>query len=439
MTIIENPDWDFSEKGKKDVERHHKKIEETIKEKVRDIISEESIITKRKGKKVRIPIKGLKDYRFRYGDKEGEGQGAGQGPAKPGDTIGKKDKQDSQGQAGDQEGDDTMEVEVGIDYIIELMFNELGLPYIEDKTKVQQVVPKGWKVRNITKVGTPARMHKTKTMHEAVKHTGALIGAIMLATKVNKDVAWKALCQAKGHPKKAIKLIKDNKVNPDQETFILINDDDYRYKQIEPDIEIHSNAVVIAMMDVSGSMTREKKYMARAMLFWMTEFLKKVYDHVEIKFITHTTTAKIVDEDTFFHKAESGGTACHSAYDKAIEVIDSEYPITDWNVYCIHISDGEDWDTDKTCNSIENLLNKNINMLGYVEVDLSGSQSLGGFSWSSNPVLLEAIKKKWNFNIVRESETEFLKNEKKRFLACVIKEADHIYPALKHFLFEPKK
>ena len=214
MTITNNPDWDFSEKGKKDVERHQKKIEDNIKKKVKDIISEESIITKRKGKTVRIPVKGLKDYRFKYGDKEGDSSGAGQGDAKPGDTIGKRPKpQDGQGEAGDQEGDDSLEVEVGIDYIIELAFKELGLPYIEEKTKVEQISLNGWKFKSISKIGTPAKIHKRKTMEEAVRHTSTLIGEIMRITKTDKDTAHKALCQTKGNPQKAIELVQNKKVD----------------------------------------------------------------------------------------------------------------------------------------------------------------------------------------------------------------------------------
>ena len=41
----------ISEKGKKDAERHHEKIDDAIRKNVRDVIAEETIITKRKGRK----------------------------------------------------------------------------------------------------------------------------------------------------------------------------------------------------------------------------------------------------------------------------------------------------------------------------------------------------------------------------------------------------
>ena len=87
MTIVDHPDWDLSARGKKDAERHQEKIDDAIRKNVRDVISEESIITKRRGKKVRVPVKGLKDYSFKHGsEKKGsaDGDGAGQGDGEAG-------------------------------------------------------------------------------------------------------------------------------------------------------------------------------------------------------------------------------------------------------------------------------------------------------------------------------------------------------------------
>jgi uncharacterized sporulation protein YeaH/YhbH (DUF444 family) len=92
FAIVNHPDWDLSERGKKDAERHRKKIDDAIRKNVRDVISEEAIITKKRGKKVMVPVKGLKDYRFIHGkkDKAGGGEGAGQGDGDAGDIIGRE-------------------------------------------------------------------------------------------------------------------------------------------------------------------------------------------------------------------------------------------------------------------------------------------------------------------------------------------------------------
>ena len=219
----------------------------------------------------------------------------------------------------------------------------------------------------------------------------------------------------------------------------VFNDDDLRYKQIEPDIEIQSQAVVICMMDVSGSMTTDKKYLARSMLFWLVEFLKKMYDNVDIKFIVHTTEAWFVDEDTFFHKGESGGTQCHTAIDKANHLIDTEYPIDSWNVYCVYISDGEDWDTKKTISSIDIMLKKNINMLSYVEIKPSEEVGLFGSYGGDFGSLLNDIKKHWDFKHTKNAGTDFYKNEKYRFLLSIIQNGTQVLPCLQHMLFEKAK
>ena len=244
-----------------------------------------------------------------------------------------------------------------------------------------------------------------------------------------------------GDMMEAIAIIEEDRLT-ETECSIVFNEDDLRYKQIEPDIEIQSQAVVICMMDVSGSMTLDKKYLARSMLFWLVEFLKKMYDNVDIKFIVHTTEAWFVDEDTFFHKMESGGTQCHTAIDKANYLIDTEYPVDEWNVYCVYISDGEDWDTKKTISSIGIMLKKNINMLSYVEIDPSaGEDSVGIFGSFGGGYgsLLTDIRKKWDFKHSKDSGTDFYINKAHHFLLGIIKGREHVFPALKHMLFEKTK
>jgi len=447
MAIIYHPNWDLSEKGKKDVERHHKKIDDAIRESVKDVIAEESIITKKKGKKVRIPVKGLKDYRFIHGRKKdgksGEGQdgggeeGIGQGQGKPGDVIGRKPKQGpgkgGGGKAGNKPGEDYIEAEVDIDYLIEIMFEDLGLPWIEEKVKAQQLVPSGWKFETVSKVGILPRLHKKRTLLEAIKRNELYAREIVEELGCKHELAMKALVQSKGDINDAVELIKNNKVDKNIDPYIMIEDNDLRYKQIEQNYELHSNAVVIALMDISGSMTTDKKYLCRSFLFWLVEFLKKVYDFVDIKFVVHTTDAKVVDEDTFFRRGESGGTYCWSAIDKAIYLIDTEYPIEEWNVYTIYMSDGEDFDPQKTIVYIDKLIQKRINMFAYIEVKPTTDFS---YFWGSSNTLIGAIKNKWSFTCKTNNDAEFCKNEQLRFLTGIIKKKEHVYQALKHVLFK---
>jgi hypothetical protein len=441
--ILDHSDWDLSEKGKSDAARHREKIDDHIRKNIKDAIAETPIITDRKGKTVKIPVKGLKDYRFVYGSsKKGQQGGVGQGEGNPGDIIERipKRPKGEKGPPGQEPGVDYMETEVDIDYLIKIMFEDLGLPWIEEKTKAQQIVPKGWKFETISKVGPESRMHKLRTMKEAIFRTAVYVGEIMNETGCSEEFAHKALVQVKGDLVKAIEIINTCTLDENIPSgTIYIEDDDYRYKQIEEDVEIHSNAVLLCMMDVSASMTRDKKYLARSMLFWLNEFLKKQYSFVEVRFITHTTTAKLVTEEEFFYKGESGGTSCHTAFDLANYTIDTEYPLNEWNVYCVYISDGEDFSPDRTIESIREMLKKEINMLAYTEIQLVDREGHGLTTFNQFE-LLRAIVENFEFPIrQKEHDTIFLKNEELHFLATVIKGKEHIYPALCWMLFEQEK
>jgi len=436
MGITDFSDWDFSDRGAKDAERHRHKIDDAIRKNVKNIISEESIITKKKGRKVRIPVRGMKDYRFIYGG-NGKAGGVGQGDGKPGDIVDKKSKKGQPNKPGNRPGDDYMEAEVDIDYLIEIMFQDLGLPWIEEKTKVEKLIPKGWRFETISKKGILPRLHKKRTFIETIKRTIIFASEVMNDTGCNEEDAYIALSMSKDDIEEAIKIIKEGRLDKNHKPRMTINDDDLRFKQIEHDVVPHSNAVVIAMMDTSGSMTTDKKYLARSMLFWLVEFLKKAYDEVDIKFIQHTTVAEVVDEETFFKKGESGGTFCWTAFEKAAYIIETEYPVSDWNVYCVYISDGEDFDPPKTVVNIEALLKMDINMLAYCEIDSEAEADMYG--WRPSNTLIKEIQKKWKFTCKQIEGTNFYRNEELHFLLSVIRNKTHIWPTLQHILFEPKK
>jgi sporulation protein YhbH len=423
MAIVYHDDWKI-DKGTKDAKRHQKKIDKAIRDNIADIIGEESIITNKDGKKqVKVPVRGLEDYKFIYGKKGVAG--VGQGDKKAGDILDRRSKINDSGKGAGGGGADFMETEVDIDYLLEIMFRDLGLPHLEEKDKASTIVSKGWKMESISKKGVHARVHKKRTMMEAIKRNAVLCGEIMVQTECNEEDAAKALNQAKGDILEAIAIIKEGRLNGGNHA-VIINDDDLRFKTIDEDIEICSNAVVIAMMDVSGSMDMNKKYLVRSLLWWVSQFLKTQYEQVQIRFIQHSDDAIEVDEDTFFHRATWGGTYCYTAFEKANDMIDNEYPRDEWNVYCFYCSDGDDFDQIKTVSQIEDMLNKGINMLSYIEVKHQGEVS----------VLMPTIKKKWKFEeVTKESKTGgFWLNKDLRFYLSSIKDKGAISQCLKFML-----
>src|SRR5574339_97239 len=116
--------------------RHRQKIRESIRENIADIIAEESIIGKSRDRVIKVPIRGIREYRFVYGDNT-PGVGQGDGNSEPGQVVGKSGQQEGPGQgnekAGDRAGVDYYETDVTLEELIDIMFEDLDLPDLERK------------------------------------------------------------------------------------------------------------------------------------------------------------------------------------------------------------------------------------------------------------------------------------------------------------------
>jgi sporulation protein YhbH len=447
---VREVDWDFSKRGQEDVARHQHKVRESIRENIAEVISEESIISRRKGKTVKIPIKGVKSYQFVYGKRkggEGGGQyGLGHGKKQKGEVLGRRpapgEQPGKEGKAGQEPGEDYLETEVDIEEIIKMMMDDLQLPDLRRKEIAENWVPLGWSFQDIEKHGLKGNIDKRRTFREALIRSADNVNALVSATGLSKELCQKALNRTRGDFSKALALLKSEESSPEEELAEddaslkpFINRNDLRYRVVKEDFELQSNAVVLAMMDVSGSMSTLKKYLARSFFFWMVEFLKHKYRKVEIRFIAHTSEAKLVDEDEFFYRGESGGTVCASAFDLASDLIESDYPSDRWNVYGFHFSDGEDWDTQRTMASVQRFLDKKPNLLGYGEIRTEaayGQQLMKSF---------EGTFKLERYTSYRDADFEYFLPQRNEtpLLGVILKEKSHVYPALKIFFSKERK
>ncbi len=453
MTVRE-VDWDISKRGQEDVARHQKKIKDSIRENIADVISEESIISRKKGQTVKIPIRGIKSYQFIYGKRKGGqsgegggGYGLGHGKKDKGDVIGRRRAPDGQGEGpgtggkpAEAAGEDYMETEVDIEELIQMMMEDLQLPDLRKKEIAETVVPEGWSFEDIEKHGLKPNLDKKRSIRESIKRAADSVSKLAEKTGKSLELCQKALNKFRGDYQKALELL--NQVDPEAELteeenklkpFLAHND--LRYRVVKENVESHSNAVILAMMDVSGSMSTTKKYLARSFFFWMVEFLKHKYRNVDIRFIAHTSEAKLVTEEEFFHKGESGGTVCASAYDLATHLIETDYPPNKWNAYAFHFSDGEDWDPAKTMQSVKRLLDKNPNMLGYGEIRTEvayGQQLMRNFE--------ESFKLE-RYTSYRDSDFEYYLAQRHELpmAGVILKNKSHVYPALKVFFSKEKR
>ena len=76
-----------SDRSAGDRKRHREKLRRSIRENIADVIAEESIIGRDRDRVIKVPIRGVKEYRFVFGDNAG-GVGTGDGSTEPGQVVG---------------------------------------------------------------------------------------------------------------------------------------------------------------------------------------------------------------------------------------------------------------------------------------------------------------------------------------------------------------
>jgi len=331
--------------------RHRQKVRESIRENIADIVAEESIIGKSRDKIIKVPIRGVREYRFVYGD-NAPGVGQGEGETEPGQVVG-KGQQEGQGadKAGDKPGQDFYETDVTLEELVEIMFEDLELPDLERRALRKIPAERMFKRKGYRQVGIRIRLDKRRTARERVRR--------ILATKRGRGPAPPP---EEGAPE------PEKRRQP-------FHTEDLTYRHVVTDVRNESNAVVMCIMDTSGSMDTMKKYLARSYFFLLYQFISTKYRSVELVFIAHHTEAREVTEDEFFHKAESGGTFISSGYVKALEIIEERYHPSLWNVYVFHCSDGDNFDSDnpaalRTARQLADV----ANLFGYGEIKPLGSR-----------------------------------------------------------------
>ena len=87
-----------------------------------------------------------------------------------------------------------------------------------------------------------------------------------------------------------------------------------------------TNAVIIYMMDVSGSMADEQKEIVRIEAFWIDTWLRSQYKGIETPLHHPRRRGPRGRPHTFYHTRESGGTRISSAYKLCDEIIRRDYP-----------------------------------------------------------------------------------------------------------------
>jgi uncharacterized sporulation protein YeaH/YhbH (DUF444 family) len=157
-----SPPWELRRRGLKDSLRHDQRVKDAIRKNLRELIAEEAIITSDGQKRVKLPIRYLEQYRFKYGQPQ---QGVGQGPGQPGDVLSGQPGDGTglgDGIAGDQPGEQTYEVEVPLDELTQMMLEDLALPWLEEKPE-RQVTSTSHRHTDVRRHGALANLDKRRT------------------------------------------------------------------------------------------------------------------------------------------------------------------------------------------------------------------------------------------------------------------------------------
>ena len=319
-------------KIEEDKSRFDRIVRGRIKNELRKYITHGELIGRKGRDLVSIPIPQIEIPRLRYGRNKTGGVGQGEGDI--GTPLGRAPGEGASG-AGDAAGEHVMEVDVSLGDLARLLGEELELPRIQ---------PRGRK--NVT---------ATRDRYVGIRQSGPE------SLRVFRRSFREALKRE----------MASGTYDPDDPIVVPLQPD-RRYRSWREVRLPENNAVILYIMDVSGSMGDEQKEIVRSAAFWIDTWLRSQYKHLESRYIIHDASAYEVDQKTFYSTRESGGTKISSAYKLCHEILERHYPAADWNVYPFHFSDGDNWgggDTKECIRILREDILERVNQFAYGQVE----------------------------------------------------------------------
>lgn len=366
-------------------QRFIRRAKAVVQQAVRKSTESRSIKDFEKGGEVSIPIDSLREPRFSRAPQGGLREGVLPGNKKfvQGDTI-PRPKQSGGGSGSegsdDADGQDDFRFVLSQEEYLNLFFEDLELPDLAKKklasTESFSMHRAGYSVS-----GSPANLSLTRTMRNSLSRRMALrrpstrdIEALEL------EIASLAAEPGQG-PRLAELRAQLDLLVARTKRVAFIDPIDIRYRRFQPVPKPVAQAVMFCLMDASASMTEHMKDLAKRFFALLYIFLKRRYRHVEVVFIRHTHEAAEVDEDTFFHSAETGGTIVSSALEEMHQIVRARFPKEDWNIYAAQASDGDNSSSDsaKTADLLVNAVLPACQYFAYIEVGAENQAGSMGF------------------------------------------------------------
>jgi uncharacterized protein len=345
-----------------------------------------------------------------------------------GDEIPVQSEEESQGGGGPGDGgEDDFVVNVASNEFLDLFFEDCELPNLDDE-KAREKTEFQMTHAGFSRQGVPAQLSVIRTYKQALGRRRAIAGPYLkeieeleatyknLVELLADNEADDVICAEISERMTVIEL-RIGALRAKADAIAGFDKVDLRFRKKEPQPLKQVDAVLVMVMDVSGSMGQEEKTIARRWFALLYAFIKRRYEKTDLVFIAHTDEAYEMSEADFFSTRINGGTMVSSAVKKVNEIIKERYDPSHTNIYVAHASDGDNWESDTYATQEEmNSLMKKIQYFNYVEV--GNKMGRYSFSSSSNTTLWDA------FEAVHDRNTT-------KMSMAVLQAADDCYPVFK--------
>ncbi len=366
-------------------QRFIRRFKSQIKKAVTEAMNGRSITDIDNGEKVNIPARDLSEPVFGHGPGgRREAIHPGNKEFVKGDRVARPQGGGGSGGSGSGqasnsgEGEDDFVFELSREEFLELFFEDLELPNL-----VRTQLAKATEFKSVragfTSAGNPSNIDVVRSLKGALARRMAMAAPYTRRLREAEEELRRLLAETPMDESRAQELIEEiDHLRARARAVPFIDTFDLRYvnriKQPQPTTQ----AVMFCIMDVSGSMDRARKDLAKRFFTLLYLFLKRNYEKIEVVFIRHHTVAKEVDEQEFFYSRETGGTVVSSALNLMGEIVAARYPLSSWNIYAAQASDGDNWHHDSP--ACKDILLKQImpfvRYFAYIEITPDRHQSL---------------------------------------------------------------
>ena len=326
--------------------RFIRRYKEQIKRAVNDLVSRRGITDMEQGGNVGIPARDIREPSFRHGPGgEHEYVHPGNHSFNAGDKIKRPPQQGGGGQgSGEGEGQDNQDefvFSLSREEFMNLFFDDLELPHLV-RTFLGEARDFKMQRAGYTPSGVPANLSIPRSLRNAMARR------IALAAPLQREIHALQEQEAREDDLVAQAGLETQiaQLRARIQRIPFLDDIDLRFRHRIKVPQPISRAVMFCLMDVSASMTEDKKDLAKRFFTLLYLFLSRKYEKVEIVFIRHTDNAEEVDEQRFFHDTQSGGTVVQSALKLMSEIIAARFPPSAYNIYGAQVSDGDAFGAD---------------------------------------------------------------------------------------------